>query len=257
MSRSYISLLITVLMLPVASVAQIGKRDASVLVEKARFDWDHSGNPATFLLFRAPGKDGSDDPNRLIIRQAGRPDWNLSNRDDQWASLAETGVPAFKKQKKRLYFFSSGSQTNARVYLILKGVISGCCSGSLTILTPGEDGKPKIVFHESSYEAAALTPIDEDNWKLIGRSSDSEAWAVKNAQSYDPYRVYLFRGSAAAAYDPDLSKAYTESHYCQWHGPTYDEHFAAVGPTTGADTCRVMSREAFTGYQEKHPKLFQ
>ena len=166
-------------------------------------------------------------------------------------------MPAFKKQKKRLYFFSSGSQANARVYLILEGAISGCCSGSLTILTPGEDGKPKIVFHESSYEAAALTPIDEDNWKLIGRSTDSEAWAAKNAQSYDPYRVYLFRGSVAAAYDPALSKAYTESHYCQWHGPTYDEHFAAVGPPTGADHCREMSREAFTGYQEKHPKLFQ
>jgi len=236
--------------------AQQTRKGSSVLIEQTRLDWDHSGNSTTFSLFRRPGDVGSDQPDRLVIKQAGKPDWSLNNRGDAWAPLSETGLPVYRKQAKRLFFVSAGSEPNARIYLVLKGESSGCCVGSLTVLTSGEGGTPKIVFHESSYEIHAITPTDGNALELIGRSSDSEVWATKNAQSYDPYRIYLFRGAQAAAYDLDLSRAYTESHYCQWHGPKYDERFVAVGPTTDSTHCRVMSGEAFHLYLEKHPQLF-
>ena len=91
---------------------------------------------------------------------------------------------------------------------------------------------------------------------MIGQPSDSEARALKNAQSYDPYRVYLLDRDQPAHYDLARSKAYTLAHYCQWHGPEYDEQFVAIGVTTGADHCRVMSDADFGVYRQKHPTLF-
>ena len=212
--------------------AQAVPGNGSILVEQTQFDWDHSGNPSAFFLFRSL-KGVDEQPDRLVIKQAGKPSWSLTNRDDVWAPLSDTGLSAFRNQKKRLFFVSTGPQSDAHIYLILKGAISGCCVGSLMIVTPDEAGHPKVVFHQSSYEIAAIIPTDGNSLELIGRLSDSEARAWKNAQSYDPYRIYILQNSEMARYDLDLSKAYTESHYCQWHGSEYDEQFVAVGPPNG------------------------
>ena len=123
-----------------------------------------------------------------------------------------------------------------------RGAVSGCCVGSLTILTSDDDGVPKVVFHASNHLLAAVMPSDDGSTlQIIGQLSDSEARALQNAQSSDPYRVYLLQGDHAAKYDLALSKAYTLSNYCHWHGSKYDERFVAVGPPIGADKCRVMT----------------
>jgi hypothetical protein len=75
---------------------------------------------------------------------------------------------------------------------------------------------------------------------------------LKNAQSYDPYRVYLLEHDRPARYDLALSKAYTLAHYCQWHGPKCEETFVAVGPTTGSAHCRVMTDPEFASCRQKH-----
>lgn len=230
------------------------KSSGPVLVEQTRFDWNHSGSLTTFSLFR-DAKSEINEPDELVIKQSGKPRWTLKNKDDVWAPLSETGMPAFRKQTKRLFFVASSSQPNAQIYLILKGADSGWI-GSMTILISGEDGQPKIVFHEAMYLLTAVTPVDGGFLKIIGKSSDSEARAIRNAESYDPYRIYLLQNDQVAKYDPDLSKQYTESHYCEWHGPEYDERFVAVGVPKDSVHCRVMSEKGFALYRQKHPELF-
>jgi hypothetical protein len=99
------------------------------------------------------------------------------------------------------------------MYLVLQGGGYGCCVGSLTILTPGEDGRPRTVFSAAQYLLDRILPLEDGSGiQLIGKSTDSEARATGNAQVYDPYRIYLVIAGAPARYDLDLSKAYTERH---------------------------------------------
>jgi hypothetical protein len=232
------------------------------LIEKSHFDWDHTGTTTTFSLVRTQANSVYGGANRLIIRRAGKASWSLTNRDDLWAPISETELAGLRGQNlvptsKRLFFVSPSSTHDAHVYLILKGAGSGCCVGSLTVLTPGDDGEPKVVFYASRHLIAAITPTDDQNsLQLIGQSSDSEARALKNAESYDPYRVYLLTGDRPAKYELALSKAYTIAHYCQGHGPKYDERFVAVGSPTGSDRCRVMTDKEFGPFQRKYPQLF-
>jgi hypothetical protein len=243
------------------SGASTQQNDSSSL-EKTRFDWDHSGTLTTFSLLRSKTSNADEDANRLVISRAGKPSWSLTNADDVWAPLSETELSRLRKQNlvptsKRFLFVSVSPASDAHVYLILKGAGSGCCVGSLTILTPGDDGVPRVVFHASNHLIAAIVPSDDGSTlQIIGQPSDSEARALKNAESYDPYRVYLLQGDHAAKYDLDLSKSYTLSHYCHWHGSTYDERFVAVGPPTGADKCRVMTDQEFGLFRQKHPQVF-
>jgi hypothetical protein len=240
----------------------LAQQNGSALLEKTRFDWDHSGTPTTFSLVHSKTSSPDQYANRLVISRTGKPSWSLTNADDVWAPLSETELSRLRKQNlvltsKRFLFVSAGPTSDAHIYLILKGAVSGCCVGSLTILTPGDDGVPKVVFHASNHLIAAVTPSDDGSTlQIIGQPSDSEARALKNAQSYDPYRVYLLQGDHAAKYDLALSKAYTLSNYCHWHGSKYDERFVAVGPTIGADKCRVMTDQEFGLYRQKHPQLF-
>lgn len=253
---------ICIVALGLSAISAFAQQHDSTVLEKIRFDWDHSGTPTTFSLLRNTKSGGDEDASRLVISGTGKRPWILNNADDVWAPLSETELSRLQKQNlvpasKRLLFVSAGPTSDAHVYLILKGAVSGCCVGSLTIITPGDDGMPKVVFHASNHLIAAITRSNDANTlQIIGQPSDSEARALKNAQSYDPYRVYLLQGDQPAKYDLNLSKAYTLSHYCQWHGSKYDERFVAVGPPTGSDDCRVMSEQEFGLFRQKHPQLF-
>jgi hypothetical protein len=242
------------------TVASAQQKTSPELIERARLDWSHSGKLTTFSLFRQHDANGGA-TDRLVIGLSGVKSWSLTSHDGEWASMSEAGLSHLNKQNlvstsKHFLFVSSGS-ADANIYLILKGVDSGCCVGSLTVMTPDEDGQPRIVFQASSHLLAALIPTEGgDALEMVGQSSDSEARALKNAQSYDPYRVYLLEHDRPARYDIALSKAYALAHYCQWHGPKYDEKFVAVGPTTGSAHCRVMTDLEFASYRQKHPQLF-
>jgi hypothetical protein len=242
------------------SLASAQQKTSPLLIEKTHFDWSHSGKLSTFSLFRQYDASGLA-TDRLVIDLNGEKRWSLSSHDGEWASMSEAGLSHLNKQNmvstsKHFLFVSSGSP-DASIYLILKGVDSGCCVGSLTVVTLDDYGQPRVVFQSSSHLLAALNPTEGgDALEMVGQSSDSEARALKNAQSYDPYRVYLLEHGRPARYDLDLSKAYTLAHYCQWHGPRYDEKFVAVGSTTGSTHCRVMTDSDFDLYRQKHPQLF-
>ena len=231
------------------------------LIEKTAFDWNHSGKMSTFSLLREEGQDGYT-TDRLVIATPGAKRWSLSSHDDgQWATISEAGLSHLNRlnlvpTSKHFLFVSLGS-ADSDVYLILKGKDFGCCVGSLTVVALDEHRQPRVVFHASSHLLADLIPTaDNQSLEMIGQSSDSEARALKNAQSYDPYRVYLLHDDRVVEYDAALSKAYTLANYCQWHGPKYDERFVAVGPTTGATHCRVLSESDFDMFRQKHPALF-
>lgn len=230
------------------------------LIEKVSLDWSRSGTVSTFSLFREENSTG-DTFDLLVIAAHGERSWSLPNHDGEWASLSEAGLSHLTKQNlvsgSKHFLFVSSASPGASIYLILKGMDSGCCVGSLTVLTPDEHGQARVVFQEQSHLLASITPTRNGNaLELIGQPSDAEARAIKNAQSYDPYRVYLLEQDRPAQYDAALSKAYTLEHYCQWHGPKYDERFVAVGSTTGSAHCRVMTEAAFALYRQKHPQLF-
>ncbi len=233
------------------------------LVEQLKLDWDRSGQLSVFSLSCSLGRGICKDANRLTIKRGDQPSWSIINRDDNWAALTPEHVFTSKEQlsallklrvapSPRLLFVSSGDSVDGRVYLILIGN-----AGSLTILSPDVSGTPRVVFHSrQQLLAAILSRKDKSGIEMVGQSTDSEAWASKHAQSYDPYRVYLIRGYDTARYDLVRSKAYTLAHYCQWHGPTYDERFGAIGDPTGAAHCRVMSRASWILYAQRNPELF-
>jgi len=159
---------------------------------------------------------------------------------------------------KRLCFVSAGRAASGPIYLILRGSGSGCCVGSLTILTAGKDGTPKVVFVAAEHLIERVLPLEDGSGiQLIGQATDAEARAEENAETYDPYRVYVLTGEARARYDQELSKAYTAAHYCEWAGPTYNERFVAVGAPTGRAHCHVMTEQQFGQYFSRHPAEFK
>jgi hypothetical protein len=229
------------------------------LVEQIDFDWNHSGKPTRFVL-SSQLEDSEGAPDTLTIHTPGMKPVVLSNRDDTWGSFARF-TPKLKSNNmvasKRLLFIASGHNSMARIYLILVGNGYGCCVGSLTVLTPDKNGAPHTVFHQSEHLLIDIRPLeDASGIELIAQSSMSEAWATINAESYDPYRVYILTADNPARYDLQLSKAYTIAHYCQWVGPDYNEKFGAIQIGDGPSNCRTMTREQFETYAAKHPKQF-
>ena len=235
------------------------KTATSKLVEHVDFDWNHSGKPTRFVL-SSQLEDSEGEPDTLTIHTPGMKPVVLSNKDDSWGSTA-TLVPMLQGRNmvssKHLFFIAAGHDSAARIYLILVGNGYGCCNGSLTILTPDGSGEPRTVFHQSEHLLIDVRPLEDSSGiKLIAKSSDSEAWATINAESYDPYRIYILSADNPAKYDLQQSKAYTTAHYCQWVGPDYNEKFGAIQVADGPSNCRTMTSEQFEIYRAKHPKRF-
>jgi hypothetical protein len=235
------------------------KKTTSRLVERVDFDWDHSGTPTRFALSTGLPKT-ADNPNVFTIQRAGIKPLILTNKDGGWGKVA-TLSPLLKHRNmvtaQRMFFIAAGPASDAKIYLILIGENSSCCVGSVTVLTPDKDGSPRTVFHQDQhllYDASQLE--DASGIQLITKSSDSEAWALKNAESYDPFRIYLLKSASPAKYDLELSKSYTILHYCQWVGPDYNEKFGAIQIADGPRNCRTMTREQFQLYAAKHLARF-
>jgi hypothetical protein len=242
-----------------AASAQQGSTTSPKLVERVDFDWNHSGELTTFSLLGHPSREEPTGAYRLVVKRKDGRRWTFSNQGDVWIPVANRNLERqnLVPSSKRMLFISAGEGPATQIYLILIGAGSSCCVGSLDVLTAGSDGMPRVVFHSKEHLLAAVVPLtDQSGIELIGRSSDSEARALKNAQSYDPYRAYVITGAESAQYNLELSKAYTEAHYCEWHGPNYDERFVAIGKTEGAKQCRAMSEARFEQYRLQHPKEF-
>jgi hypothetical protein len=241
---------------------------AEKVVQEIVLDWDHSGRPTSFIFERHdPGHGRDGDVDRIVIRGASHSAWSRSNADTWWSlEFASKTDPVFSGEHvsearwhailgggypvQRSFFISAGGP----IYLVLIGASSGCCVGGVTVLTPDERGNPKIVFSPSEFLLDRVIPLRGGNGvEIVGQPSDSEAWAPKNASSYDPYRVYVIDSNRPVRYDEQLSKAYTEAHYCPWVGPDYNEKYAAVTTPNG---CRTMSGKQFEQYRSKHPEQF-
>jgi hypothetical protein len=236
---------------------------APTFVEKISLDWDHSGTLSTFTLSYQHRTDGAGDTDRLVIDRKGNKPWILLNNDDAWTTLSTDLIPKVLSKNiinsKRMLFVSSGTGPEAHIYLILRGGGYGCCVGSLTVLTPSEDGTPKIVFHAVEHLLQDIIPLpDGTRIALVGQPSDAEG-RTKNSESYDPYRVYILEADKPARYDLERSKAYTIKNYCEWAGATYNEKFVAVTIDPGkwgAGHCRAMNEKQFGSYLDKHPTRF-
>lgn len=250
---------VLVLLCPMAGLTQSNTgsaRSTPQRIETVDFDWDHSGQATRFSLSYR-GSDSFGDANRLTIRKAGSRPWVLLNQDDAWAPLDKELPPDLLKvsqvHSKRMLFVSSGD--GARSYLILKGGDDGWRVGSLWVLTPGEDGVPKIVFHAKEHLLYAVEALpDGKGIVVIGQPSDDEA-RTEYAASYDPFRAYVITGSDQGQYDLERSKAYTIKNYCEWAGPQYDERFVAVTihpGKYGEGNCRVMKESQFQAYCGRH-----
>jgi len=117
-----------------------------------------------------------------------------------------------------------------------------------------------MVFHAVEHLLGEVLPLPGgDGIALIGQPSDAEARALKNAASYDPYRVYIIEGDQPSRYDLERSRAYNIKYYCEWAGPTYNEKYIAVNVDPGqwgAGHCRAMTEAQFSTYREKHPAQF-
>jgi hypothetical protein len=236
---------------------------APTFVEKVTLDWDHSGTPTTFTLSYQHRTYGDGDADRLVINRKGNNPWIWLNKEDEWTTLSSDFGPKLISMNllssKRMLFVRSGTGPNVHIYLILRGGGYGCCVGSLTVLTPSEDGTPKIVFHAKEHLLQDILPLpDGSGIALVGQPSDSEGRA-DNAGSYDPYRVYVIKANQTAHYDLEQSKEYTINNYCEWAGPTYNEKFIAVTVDPGkrgAGHCRAMTEKQYdTYYAKQHAHL--
>jgi hypothetical protein len=240
-------------------LAESIKSTTSKLVERVDFDWDHSGKPTRFALSTdLPNTAGH--PNILTIQHVGIKPLVLRDKNGGWGKVA-TLSPLLKHRNivtaNHMFFIAAGSASDARIYLILIGEASSCCVGSLTVLTPDKDGTPRTVFHEDQHLLYDARPLDDASGiQLITKSSDSEAWALKNAESYDPFRVYQLKDASLEKYDLGFSKSYTTLHYCQWAGPDYNEKFGAIQVSSGVNNCKTMTRSQFESYAAKHPSRF-
>jgi hypothetical protein len=235
--------------------AELLKSTAGKLVEQVDLDWDHSGKATHFAITTQTGY-----PDTLTIRHPGIKSFVLRKKDGGWEKFA-TSAPALKHRNivttQRMFFIAAGPASAAKIYLILIGEDSGCCVGSLTVLTPDKDGSPRTVFRENQHLLYDASPLeDASGIQLITKSSDSEAWALKNAESYDSFRIYLLKSASPAKYDLELSKSYTILHYCRWVGPDYNKKFGAIQVADGPRNCRTMTGEQFRIYAAKHPTRF-
>lgn len=265
MKRRYFIFLLVVASTNLASAQETSNSNlhAPTIVEKVYLDWDHSGTLSTFTLYYQHRKDGVGDTDRLVIDRKGNKPWILLNKDDEWTPLSTDFTPTLLSKNllssKRMLFVHSGTGPEAHIYLILRGGGYGCCVGSLTVLTPGEDGTPKIVFHAVEHLLQDILPLPNGTGiTLVGQPSDAEG-RTENSESYDPYRVYIIEADKPASYDLERSKAYTIKHYCEWAGPTYNEKFIAVTVDPGkwgAGHCRTMTETQFNAYRDKHPTQF-
>jgi hypothetical protein len=253
-----------VVIFTLSSILSVAFAASPKTIEQVSFDWDHSGKPTLFTLSCTPTPRAYEDANRLTIKSADQPAWSVNDLDDNWGPLTPRDVFISKKHlseilrqslvpsSKRLLFIASGHMPSSRVYLLLVGN-----NGSLTVLTSGDHGKPRITFRSNHQLLEAVLPLKSGNGiEIVGQSAASEAWALQHAQSYDPFRAYRIEGTQPANYDLSDSESYTIAHYCQWHGPTYDERFGAIGDATGASHCRVMSRSRWMVYLNRHRNLF-
>jgi hypothetical protein len=232
------------------------------IVQELALDWDFSGETTHFSLERR-SDEGLGEADRLIIRRKDRAPWVLNSGDDSWRTIVTAGKQkvSFENQhvvksalikepnltywRQESFFLTVGAMGPRRTYLVLIGAGFGCCNGQVTILTPNENGVPAKVFSLTEFALSQIVASEGGTGiKIIGRSSDSESWG-KNAESYDPYRIYLVTNDKPAVYSKTLSKAYTETHYCPWVGPDYNEKYAAVTTPKG---CRTMTEEQFRVY---------
>jgi hypothetical protein len=240
-------------------------RTAPAMVESVAFDWSHSGSPTRFSLYFRGINDSLGDADRLAIRIKDRSPWAFDNKDDEWGPVASDEMPGPAKKNliasRRLFFVAAGDPLKSRIYLLLKGGGYGCCVGSLTVLTPDSEGTPKVVFHASEHLLRDVVALpDGSGIMLIGQSTDSEARATKNAESYEPFCVYILEGDKTARYDEERSRRYTQEKYCEWAGPSYNEKFVAVNIDSGkfgAGHCRTMTEGQFTRYYEQHKSHFE
>jgi hypothetical protein len=261
-ARFLISLLLTA-SISLAQGTPSSDLHAPTFVEKVTLDWDHSGTPTTFTLSYQHRTDGAGDADRLVINRKGNKPWIWLNKEDEWTTLSSDFGPKLVSMNllssKRMLFVRSGTGPDAHIYLILRGGGYGCCVGSLTVLTPSKDGTPKIVFYAEEHLLQDILPLpDGTGISLVGQPSDDEGLA-DNAESYDPYRVYVIKADQPARYDLEQSKAITIKDYCEWAGPTYNEKFIAVNIDAGkwgAEHCRAMTEAQFGAYREKHPEQF-
>ncbi len=178
-----------------------------------------------------------------------------------WEKIMGTSAsmirPAASEVRTEKSFFISPGGPDSPVYLFLKGADSGCCIRSLTILTSSAT-TPKVVFSAQEFWVEHVAPLPGGyGIRIIGKPTDSEARAARNASVYDPYTVYQIVGDSRAIYDLELSKSYTIDHYCEWAGPKYNEKLVAVGKQSGSATCRVLTDAQFSEYSTRHPKEFQ
>jgi hypothetical protein len=232
---------------------------SSKIVERVDLDWNHSGKPTRFTL-STETRDRTGLPNTLTIRPPGKLPIVFKNKEDRWGIIAESS-PALRNRSmvssKRMFFFAAGKASDARIYLILVGEGSSCCVGNLTIVTADQNGAPKIVFHSPRQMLSDVRTLDDASGiQVIAKSSDSEAWALKNAESYDPFRIYVLQNDSQATYDLERSKDYTVAHYCPWAGPDYNENFGAIQISRGIENCRTMTRKQFERYASKHPTQY-
>ena len=142
----------------------------------------------------------------------------------------------------------------ANIYRVVVGEPTSAEDGGLTVTQRDAKARQHVVFHRESWLLDRVI-ADHGVVVLVTKSGGSEAWAIRNAFTYDPYRLYrLIHGRAV--YSLTLSRLYSKAHYCAWQGPRYDEHYAAVGPQTGKSACRVMNQAQFSAYEAAHREMF-
>jgi hypothetical protein len=113
----------------------------------------------------------------------------------------------------------------------------------ITVSFAARDGRWRRIYHRETALFVHAIPTAQ-GIELILKPGTSEAWADRDAQTYDPYEVWRV-APGRVRYDLVASRHYTEAHYCAWAGPNYDERYGAIGPTTGKDKYHVITRTEF------------
>ena len=232
------------------------------LIQRVHADWDHSGEVSAFSLYNRHTNESEGLANRIQISRKRIKPWIFLNPYyGGWEKIIGTSasmiLPAEGEVRTEKSFFISPGGPGSPVYLFLKGAASGCCIGSLTVLTASATS-PKVVFSAQQFWVEHVAPLPGGRGiQLIGKPTDSEARAARNASVYNPYIVYQILGDSRATYDLELAKSYTIDHYCEWAGPKYNEKLVAVGKEGSSATCKVLTDAQFSAYSTRHPKEFR